>query len=166
MRRFACAVALLCMGTLGAAGIAQAKPASAEDEVVAAEQAREDALTHNDFAALDKLMADDAFYCHAAGRVDNKAAFLDTLRSGRNRYVKIERSDTKVRVDGKMALITASLALTTQPAGQAEPRPVENVVATIVFEKRDGRWQMIWAQSTRKPAPAGAEAAPGAPPAR
>jgi uncharacterized protein (TIGR02246 family) len=157
MRRTAFAIALLCMGSVWTAGVLQARPASAEDEVTAAEQAREDALTQNDFPALEKIMADDAVYCHSSGKVDSKASYIDTLKAGRNRYVKIDRYDAHVRVDGDMAVMNASLDLTVHPQGQDQH--VEKVVATVVYEKRGGRWQMISSQSTRKPEPAAAPAA-------
>ena len=142
------------MGWVWAAGVTQARPASAEDEVMAVEQAREDALVKNDFPALEKIIADDAVYCHASGRVDNKAAFLDTLKAGRNHYAKIDRYDDHVRVEGNMAVINGSLDLTVHPQGADER--VEKVVATIVYEKRAGHWVMISSQSTRKPEPAAA----------
>jgi ketosteroid isomerase-like protein len=148
MRRFILGVTMLAMGSIWAAGAVQALPASAEDEVTAAEQAREEALMKNDFPALDKVLADDMFYCHATGRIDNKAAFVDTLKAGRNRYIKIVRYDTKVRVQGNMGLINTSLDLTVQAQGR-DPR-IEKVVATIAYEKRGGHWQMISSQSTRK----------------
>jgi len=157
MRRLALAAALLLMGSLWSVGVAQARPASAGDEVIAAEQAREDALTHSDFAALDKIMADDATYCHASGKVDSKAAYLDTLKTGRNRYIKIERSDARVHVDGNLAVMNASLDMTVHPQGQDQR--VERMVSTIVYEKRGGHWQMISSQSTHKPEPAAAAGA-------
>src|SRR5277367_1216729 len=98
MRRTAFAIALLCLGWVWTAGVLQARPASAEEEVMGAEQAREDALMQNDFPALERIMADDAVYCHASGKVDSRDAFLATLKAGRNRYVKIDRYDTRVRV--------------------------------------------------------------------
>ena len=150
MRRFILAVAMLALGSVWVGRVVQARPAG-EDEVTAAEQAREDALMKNDFPALDNILADDMFYCHATGRIDDKTAFLDTLKAGRNRYVKIVRYDTKVRVLGNMGLVNTSLDLTVQAQGQ-DPR-IEKVVATIAYQKRDGRWQMISSQSTRKTEP-------------
>lgn len=168
MRNAILRMAMLC--ALGACAVMAARPAmakpSAEDDVLAAEQAREDALTQNDFAALDKIIADDAIYCHASGRVDSKSAFLDTLKAGRNRYVKIDRTDPHVYISGNIGVIHASLALTVHPQG-ADQR-VENVFATIVYEKRAGKWVMISSQSTRKPEPPanGAPVSPAAAPAK
>jgi ketosteroid isomerase-like protein len=161
MRRLALAVAVLCMGTVWAAGVAQARPASMEDQVLAADQARADALTHQNYDALDKILADDMTYCHATGRVDPKSAFMDSLRSGRNTYVKFDRKDAHARVSGKMAVINAEYMVQTKgPTGPLHD--MEDLMVTAVYEMRDGRWQLISSQSTRKVPPA----APAAEPAR
>ena len=112
----------------------------------------------NDFAALDKIMADDAQYCHGTGRIDSKAAFLNTLKTGGNRYIKYELSGAHVHASGNLAVINASASLTVNPGGRGPSN--EEMVVTLVYEKRGGQWVMISSQSTRKPEPGAAGAAP------
>jgi uncharacterized protein (TIGR02246 family) len=148
-----------------AGGIPQASAAmpggaSAEEQVLEVEHQREQAQETNDFAALNRIMADDVIYCHATGHVDTKTSLIDTWKSGRTRYLKITLIDPKVRIDGNVAVINGSIDFTVNPSGRG---PVEeHLVTTIVYEKRGGRWQMISSQSTRKPEPvaAGALAVP------
>ena len=162
MRHAALALVLFFGGWVLSTLPAQAKPASAEDEVIATEQAREDALMRNDLDAVDKIMADGSTYTHANGRVDTKADFLGALRAGKNMYHKIVRSDTHVHVDGNMAEIQAGLDLYVGPPDVKEPH-LEPVVVTIVYQKRNGHWLMLSSQSTDKPKPRPA-GAPGASP--
>jgi ketosteroid isomerase-like protein len=154
-------MALVCVMGAWAARPAMAKPGSAEDAVMAAEKARDAALMSNDFATLDKIMADDVLYCHGTGRVDNKAAFLNTLKTGGNRYTKYELSDAHVHVSGNLGVINGTAALTVNPAGRGPTD--ETMVVTLVYEKRGGEWKLISSQSTRKPEPGAPGAAPAAP---
>jgi ketosteroid isomerase-like protein len=151
------AAVALGVAAMWAACPVQAKPGAAEDAVKAAEKAREEALTSNDFAALDKIMADDLQYCHGTGRVDSKAAFLNTLKTGGNRYTRYDLSDTQVHASGNLAVINGTASLTVNPAGRGPQN--EEMVVTLVYERRGSNWQLISSQSTRKPEPNAGSAA-------
>ena len=133
------------------AGMASAAGTS-EPEVWAAENARIDALMKQDYDALEKILADDLLYCHASGRVDSKAAFMQTLRNGQTRYIRMEKKNATIRSSSEMAVINGSYWVQTKgPSGSPE-RPVEDAVLTLIYAKRNGQWQIISYQSTRKPA--------------
>src|SRR5277367_4852915 len=132
---------LFCVGCVLAAGsLAQstvwARPASAEDEVLAAEQARADALTHNDYNALDKILGDDLMYCHSGGRVDDKKGFMAPLLSGDNHYIRMEKKTARVHVVGKVAIIYGNFLVQTQGKAGTPPRELEDAILTLVYEKR------------------------------
>ena len=57
--------------------------AGAEDDVKKAEQAWADGITKNDFAALNVVLADDLHYLHSTGLVDSKAAYMESMKSGK-----------------------------------------------------------------------------------
>jgi uncharacterized protein (TIGR02246 family) len=164
MRKALWAVTLCAGAAWIGGGIAQASAAapagSKEDQVLQVEQQRERAQEASDIATLDKILADDLIYCHTGGRIDTKASMLDTLKKFPGRYQKITLSDTKVRIDGNMAVINGSIDFTTTGGGRGVS--TQHALTTIVYEKRDGRWQMISEQSTLKPEP-GADGAPAAP---
>jgi len=163
MRKALLAVTL-CAGAAwigGAIVQASAAPAgSKEDQVLQVEQQRERAQEASDIVTLDKILADDLIYCHTGGRIDTKASMLDTLKKFPGRYQKIALSDTKVRVDGNMAVINGSIDFTTNAGGRGVS--TQHALTTIVYEKRDGRWQMISEQSTLKPE-SGPDGAPTTP---
>jgi ketosteroid isomerase-like protein len=146
MRRVAFAMSLLCLGWVLTAGVARARPASAEDEVMAADHARGDALLHQDYAALDKIMADDVIYCHASGKIDSKASYLAAMHADTLHYYSIDSSGMHARVDGKMAVLNGPVSLRVRN-GTPEARDLK-LQSTAVYEKRDGRWQLISYQST------------------
>ena len=126
-----------------------AHPASGEDQVMVVEHAREEALAKNDFAALDKILAEDLRYCHGSGVVQTKAEFLNMLKTGGNRYLKYELSNVKIHADGNIAVIDGTSNITVNPGGRGERN--EEMIVTLVYEKRGGEWKMISSQSTRAP---------------
>lgn len=122
--------------------------AAAADEVLAAENARADALVRADYDAVERLLADDLTYTHSTAALDTKAAFLESLRSGRLRYQQIQHEDPKVRVYGDIAIINSTVRILAVNRGQENRNHLR---VTIVYAKRDGRWQMVAWQSTRMP---------------
>ena len=76
------------------------------DEAAEAEDARYAAQTARDFAAMERLFADELVYVHSSGDVDGKAGYIEAQRSGARRYRAMRRSDVAVRVYGCVAIIT------------------------------------------------------------
>jgi ketosteroid isomerase-like protein len=133
-------------------GVLAAQGAGDADAVKALELERFQAMEKNDFGALDRLLADDLVYTHSSGVADSKAAYIDALKSGKTRYLKIVPGDLKVRALGDAILIHGRgvFTLETNTGGQKG----ENTF-TLSFldawQKRNGKWQMIAWQSTRLP---------------
>lgn len=93
-------------GISGGGADAQREASITEDEVLKAEDARYAALIGNDFAAMERLFADDLLYVHSSGAVDDKDGYIARLRSNAWRYRAMRWSDVKVRIYGCVALIT------------------------------------------------------------
>ncbi len=118
------------------------------DEVVAAEDARYAAQTHDDFAALDAMFADDLVYIHSSSLVDSKQSYIDSLRNGSVKYVTMKRSDVRVRLFGCVATMTALGNFDVRL--NDKPLSVE-VRFHSVWARRDGKLQFISWQATRTP---------------
>jgi hypothetical protein len=120
----------------------------AAEAVRAADAERIRALVSADYAALDRILADELTYTHSTARMDTKAAYLEPLVAGRTRYQRLDPSDITVRVYGETAVLTgrmSSLALVTGKESRTDLR------FTSVWILRDARWQMTAWQSTRIP---------------
>jgi len=115
---------------------------------MAVEKARIAALATDDLAALDRLMADDATYTHSNSVLDNKQAFLESIRSGRLKYVSLDHADQQVRLYGETAILNGTSKVLVLVEGK-ENRVALRFTLTYVF--KDGRWQMAAWQSTRLP---------------
>ena len=140
------------MLTLGAAGTAASEECSGTitaDEAMKAELARYAAQTTNDFAVMEKLFGDDLTYNHSSARTDNKAAYIDAMRSGRSKYRKMTpNSDVKTRTYGCLAIITGTAVYEVTSSGQDRSVPLR---FTAIWAKRPSGIQFVSWQSTGIP---------------
>jgi ketosteroid isomerase-like protein len=144
-------LSLLLICTAAPAIGASAKPpkADAGDTVKAAELARFEAAQKNDLEALGKLLADDLTYTHSTGRLETKAAFLESLKSGKLQFKKIEPADLQVRVYGTTVVINGTAKMSVVNDGQAKDIALR---FTDVWVNRAGHWQMVaWQSSKTEP---------------
>src|SRR5580698_182277 len=118
--RFLAAAALAC-GLLIAARAAIAGE-DAKQQVMAVEQARVAALDASDIPALERIMADDVTYVHASGKVDNKASYLDAIRSGKLHYISWKAKNLQVRVEGNAAVVNGEYSVRVTDA-RVQPEP-------------------------------------------
>lgn len=127
---------------------ARAEDASAEQAVRQAEEQRCEALTRGDIAAVERIMSDDSTYIHSSGEVQNKAAFIGDLKSGKRVYKDLKSDDVQVRVYGNTAVLTGRTDLHVVNSGKDLQFPMR---ITAVYVNHGGQWQMVTYQSTRLP---------------
>jgi len=110
------------------------------DEAQKAEDARYTAQTGGDFAAMERMFGDDLVYVHSSGDLDDKAGFIEAQRSRAVVYRTMQRSETKVRVYGPVAIITGRGKFDVTVKG--EERTV-NILFHSIWVKRGGAAQFI-----------------------
>ena len=126
-----------CTGTIGA------------DEAMKAELARYAAQTTNDFAAMERMFGDDLTYNHSSGVSDDKAKYIDAMRSGRTKYRKMTPdADVKTRTYGCLAIITGTAIYEVTAAGQDRTVPLR---FTAIWAKRPSGLEFVSWQSTGLP---------------
>jgi hypothetical protein len=118
------------------------------DEALAAEDARYAAQTGDDYAALEKLIGSDLVYIHSSAVVDNKASYIDSMRSGNVKYRTMQRSDVTVRTYGCLAVITGLANFDVTVKGQ--DLAVE-IRFHSIWASRDKGLQFISWEATRVP---------------
>jgi hypothetical protein len=133
--------------TLAQAAGGACNPVSS-DEALKAEDVRYAAQMNNDFAAMDKLFSSDLVYIHTSSVLDNKASYIESMRSGTVKYKVMRRSEVTVRTFGCVAIING--------IGNYDVRVKENDMNVVlrftsIWQKKDNSLEFISWQSTRIP---------------
>jgi hypothetical protein len=118
------------------------------DEALKGEDARYAAQTSGDFAALERLIADELVYIHSSALVDGKASYIESQRSNTVRYRVMRRSNVTVRSYGCIGIITGTANFDVTVKGQ--DRSVE-LLFHSVWVKRDTGVQFVSWQATAVP---------------
>jgi ketosteroid isomerase-like protein len=114
-------------------------------EVVEAERAWVEAHRRLDIVALERLMADDYKHIRADGVVVGKAEDLDSYQTGDRHWDFAESDEYDIQIYGQTAVLIGRWRARGVNAGERFDYTARFV---SVYVKRDGRWQMIVAQST------------------
>ena len=89
------------------------------------------------------------FYNHSSARTDNKATYIDAIRSGRAKYRKMTpNSDVTTRTYGCLAIITGTAVYEVTSGGQDRTVPLR---FTAIWAKRPSGIQFVSWQSTGIP---------------
>jgi Domain of unknown function (DUF4440) len=144
-------IALLAALTIPASanGPQAAAGSAAEQAVLKADNARFAAMLAADTAALEKLLADELSYTHSNAQVQDKAAFISDIKTGKIKYLTIDPTDQKARVFGSTAIVTGGASVHVVQNGNDLTFKIRY---TNTHLNRGGAWQMVAWQATRLPA--------------
>jgi len=130
----------------GVAVLAGTQSQSVEQELIKLENGWNDALIKQDWAFLDKLLADDYISTDSDGVVQTKAQSMAGLKSGEQVFISAVNDDFRVRVYGDAAVVTLRIAEKYKSKGKDIS---EQVRVTDTFIKLAGRWQVVAEHSSR-----------------
>lgn len=121
---------------------------SSEDEIRAADQRWAAAVKGGDTAKLDRMYTSDLIYAHATGNVENKAQYIERLRSGKQKYSDVVIESTKIVSYGDSA-VSHSIVRTI---GTNDNGPFnDHVMMMHVWVKQRGEWRLAAHQTTKIP---------------
>jgi ketosteroid isomerase-like protein len=86
----------------------------------------------------------DAIYVHMSGGVDDRAEFIERLRSQATVYNSRQTRDVRVRLYGDAAIVTGASRINIISRGTEKDLDTR---FTRVYVRVDGRWQMASNQS-------------------
>lgn len=121
-----------------------AQAGNAEQEIRKIEREWVESRARADAAYSENLLADDYVGTSPDGVVMTKAEIVAEVKAGLHRGMPANYADTKVRIEGEVAVSTGRVA---------------NVRYTRVYARRQGRWRLIAAQATPITRPGGGSAA-------
>jgi uncharacterized protein (TIGR02246 family) len=151
MRWFTAALAGIAVAISGG-NLGAQQPTRAEQEVLQVQAQRNKAMLAQDVKGLESIVADELTWCHSSARLQNKAEYLEMIRSGASQWLKLESHNMKARAYGDAAVVTGELQQTTTGPGR---KPGDRTLHIIeVYVKRDGKWLLANFQATAVPEPA------------
>lgn len=146
MNRSAWMVAFVCVAACASATGGSTAPRTAESEVRLAERERFEAMLKQDVALLGTLLDDDLTYVHSGGDLQNKAQFVELIRSKGLVYESIEPSDVQVRLHDGSAVVTGRSRMRVRNAAGMSSFGIR---FTEVYVRRNGRWLLTAWESTK-----------------
>jgi len=100
------------------------------------------ALLSGDRAALTAVAADELTYGHSSGAIEDKAAFVEAVASGKTDFTKIDISDQTISIVGKTALVRHKMSA---DLGSTHV----NLGILTVWTKQKGGWKLLARQAYR-----------------
>jgi ketosteroid isomerase-like protein len=122
---------------------------AALNEVLELEERRWAAMIAKDTDVLADLFAEEMSYTHSNAVVDTRSSYLEAIEKRTFDYHGVERSDTTEHLVGDTALLTGRAEIDVTAGGHQVHL---NARYTVVWVRRDGRWQFLCWQSTSIPA--------------
>ena len=135
------ALALLAASPLAAQSADEAAVAAGVEEL-------HRAILAADAAQLAAVSAETLTYGHSAGRIENKAQFIDQLVSKRSEYRSIVVQGQAIIVSGDVATVRHNLAVEAVSNGRVVP---SRLGVLLVWQKQPDRWRLIARQSIALP---------------
>jgi hypothetical protein len=140
--------ALLALSGRAVQATAQANGTPDEQAVIAAENARRDALLKADTVSLSKLVATEFVEISRIGTLRTRSENLQEIATGDLKLQAIRYDNLSARVYGEVAILTG----VAENAGSFHGTPFAGRVRySRVFVRREGRWQAVLMQQTAMP---------------
>jgi ketosteroid isomerase-like protein len=117
-----------------------------QKEILRLEKGLSQAIVKNDAEAVARFLADDWIIVDPDGGIMDTARFLGVIKSGALTHEMMESDDTRVRIYGNTAIVTALTTTKGKFSGQVFTTQER---ATDVFVNQNGRWQCVLSHLTR-----------------
>ncbi len=116
---------------------------SAEEQSVAtAVENLRKAMVSADKTPLSNLTSTDLSYGHSNGTLENKAAFIEVIMSGKNDYSSIEISDQTIKIIGNTAVVRHKFVSVMEGSTN-----LTNLGVLQVWQKKKGKWELLARQA-------------------
>lgn len=111
-----------------------------EQEVAKGVEALRTAMIDANKAGLDAITAPELSYGHSSGKMEDKAAFMEALVSGKSDFITMDLTNQTITIVGNTALVRHELHGDT-PTGKV------NLGILLVWQKQKGKWLLLARQA-------------------
>lgn len=140
-------VAIVLVGATMQVSVA-ANAESEVDRLRSIERERLRSLVDADMETAERLHAEDFQLINPLGGTVSKQRYLKLVASGEVDYLEWEPEEVEVKLYGEAAVLRYRARLRIVVRG-APDAPTGSFWHTDLYEKRDGRWQVVWSQATQ-----------------
>jgi hypothetical protein len=113
------------------------------DVAEAVESLRKEMLD-GDREALERLSAEELSYGHSSGLIEDKAAFVEALASGKSDFLSINLSNQVIKVVGNTAIVRHNLNGEVADGGKQSK---VNIGILLTWINSDGQWKLLARQA-------------------
>lgn len=120
------------------------------DDKQAVEQAVErlrKVMIDPDKATFEALVTNELSYGHSSGKIEDKAAFMDSFLSGKSDFVSIELTEQTITIVGNTAIVRHLLTAESNDGGV--PGHVK-IGVMLVWVKQHGDWKLLARQAVKR----------------
>lgn len=117
-----------------------------ETAVAAAVENLKQAMISGERTALESIAADQLTYGHSSGKVEDKAAFVEAIASGKSDFVSIDLTEQTITVSGDVAIVRHKLSAQTNDGGN--PGTVKLAILTV-WKKQGKAWKLLARQAVK-----------------
>ena len=115
-----------------------------EKQLTAAVETLKIAMIDPSKQQLQQITAKELSYGHSSGLMEDQAAFIEALVSGKSDFVSIDLTDQTITLAGNTALVRHNLSGQTINNGT----PVEvKLGVLLVWQKQQGTWKLLARQA-------------------
>lgn len=106
------------------------------------------AMINGDGKALQSLSAPQLSYGHSSGVLEDQAAFIEKIASGKSDFVTMDLREQTLSISGDTALVRHKLSADIKDGGV--PNHIELGVL-LVWQKQAGEWKLLARQAFKLP---------------
>jgi len=107
------------------------------------------AMVDADKSALENLSAKDLTYGHSSGTIEDQAAFVNAIVSGKNDFQTIALSDQTIKLTGKdLALVRHNFKAEIKLLDGSTITPDIGILQ--VWQKQKGQWKLLARQAFKR----------------
>lgn len=96
--------------------------------------------------SLEAISANELSYGHSSGTIEDKAAFIENIVSGKSDFVTITLTAQTIRIVGDIAIVRHTLAADTNNGGTAGK---VSLYVLLIWQKQSGQWKLLARQAAR-----------------
>ena len=131
---------LLPLLAIAVVGVARAQEAASSeaDQVLKADEARNEVLQKGDADGVARYLTDDVAYANEKREILSKTQVLDNLRSRKQKFLSFKHDDVHVTVHGDTGIVTGRSTSVVEYQGQVSRHPRRFM--NVWVKQGDGQW--------------------------